>query len=137
MFLNPTERERRQMRPASVRRGFWLMPLLACVGLCLRQPFCAADDGGLLGDLAKPTDGRSMRASSTFREGADGKYDSKAFPKGDTEEKSNYDNFRVDPGKTHVLMDVKSVRLRERRPRVTDYGFDKNKDWKQKPDLYR
>ncbi|MCW3099955.1 MAG: hypothetical protein JWL77_5573 [Chthonomonadaceae bacterium] len=107
MFLNPTERKRRRMRPVSFRRGLWLMPLLVCFGLCLRQSPCAADDGGLLGDLAKPTDGRSMRASSTFREGADGKYDSKAFPKGDTEEKSNFDNFRVDPGKTHVLMDVK------------------------------
>ena len=32
---------------------------------------------------------------------------------------------------------IESVRLRERRPRVTDYGFDKNKDWKQKPELYR
>ncbi len=84
-----------------------LMPLLACVGLCEAQPKCGADGDGLLGTLAKPIGGRSMRASSTFREGADGKYDPKAFPKGDTEEKSNFDNFRVDPGKTHVLMDVK------------------------------
>lgn len=66
-----------------------------------------AQDDGLLGDLAKPQQGRSMRATSSFREGADGKYDPKAFPKGDLEEKSNYDNFRVEPGKTHVLMDVK------------------------------
>jgi len=47
-----------------------------------------------------------MRASSTFREGADGQYDPKAFPKGDYEEKSNWDNFRVGPGQTHVVMDV-------------------------------
>lgn len=60
-----------------------------------------------MSDLAKPQDGRSMRATSTFREGKDGKYDSKAFPKGDLEEKSNWDNFRVLPGQTHVLMDVK------------------------------
>jgi len=60
-----------------------------------------------MGDLAKPQDGRSMRATSTQREGKDGKYDSKAFPKGDLEEKSNYDNFRVAPGETHVLMDEK------------------------------
>lgn len=47
-----------------------------------------------------------MRASSTFREGKDGKYDSRAFPKGDLLERSNSDNFRVAPGATHVLMDV-------------------------------
>ncbi|HWA83944.1 MAG TPA: glycoside hydrolase family 172 protein, partial [Fimbriimonadaceae bacterium] len=62
---------------------------------------------GPMSDLAKPQDGRSMRATSTFREGRDGKYDSRAWPKGDLEEKSNWDNFRVLPGQTHVLMDVK------------------------------
>ena len=36
-------------------------------------------------------------ASSTFREGKDGNYDPKAPPKGDLEEKSNRDNFRVPP----------------------------------------
>ena len=48
-----------------------------------------------------------MRASSAFREGKDGRYDPRAFPKGDLEEKSNFDNFRVAPGATHTLMDVK------------------------------
>lgn len=48
-----------------------------------------------------------MRASSTFREGKDGKYDKNAKPKGDKDERSNSDNFRVAPGQTHVLMDVK------------------------------
>jgi hypothetical protein len=47
-----------------------------------------------------------MRATSTFREGADGNYDRNARPKSDLEEKSNRDNFRVPPGETHVLMDV-------------------------------
>lgn len=60
-----------------------------------------------LENLAKPKDGRSMRATSTFREGADGKYDKSVPPKGDYEEKSNWDNFRVAPGDTHVLMDVR------------------------------
>lgn len=60
-----------------------------------------------LGSLAKPIDGQSRRVSSTFRQGKDGKYDSKAFPKGDLEERSNSDNFRVQPGATHVLMDEK------------------------------
>ena len=48
-----------------------------------------------------------MRATSTFRRGADGKYDPKADPTGDLTEQSNYDNFRVAPGATHVLMDEK------------------------------
>jgi len=60
---------------------------------------------GPLSGLAGPIDGQSRRVSSTFREGKDGKYDSKAFPKHDLSERSNSDNFRVAPGATHVLMD--------------------------------
>jgi len=48
-----------------------------------------------------------MRASSTFRKGANGQYDPAAPPEGDLDEHSNYDNFRVAPGATHVLMEVK------------------------------
>ncbi len=49
-----------------------------------------------------------MRASSTFRRGADGKYDPNAKPFSDpNSERSNSDNFRVAPGATHTLMDVK------------------------------
>lgn len=77
---------------------------LCLVCLCLRSSPLFADD--TLSDLARPKDGRSMRASSTFREGSNGQYDPKALPKGDNEEKSNFDNFRVGPGETHVLMDV-------------------------------
>ena len=61
---------------------------------------------GPMGSLATPQQGRSMRATSTFREGADGLYDPSAPPKSDLEEKSNRDNFRVPPGATHVIMDV-------------------------------
>ena len=57
--------------------------------------------------LAKPQEGRSMRATSTFREGKDGRYDPNAPFLSDLREKSNADNFRVPPGQTHVLMDVK------------------------------
>jgi hypothetical protein len=32
---------------------------------------------------------------------------------------------------------IESVRLRARRPRVTEYGHDKNKSWRQQPILYR
>ncbi|HLK58865.1 MAG TPA: glycoside hydrolase family 172 protein, partial [Chthonomonadaceae bacterium] len=81
-----------------------LMLALLSASLCSFPRNASADD--TLSDLAKPKDGRSMRASSTFREGADGQYDPKAFPKGDYEEKSNWDNFRVGPGQTHVVMDV-------------------------------
>lgn len=71
----------------------------------LALPAAAADD--LLGALARPHEGRSRRVTSTFRQGKDGKYDPKADPKGDLEEGSNHDNFRVAPGATHVLMDEK------------------------------
>jgi hypothetical protein len=59
-----------------------------------------------LGQLAVSHEGRSMRATSTFREGRDGKYDRTAPPKSDFDELSNRDNFRVPAGETHVLMDV-------------------------------
>jgi hypothetical protein len=31
---------------------------------------------------------------------------------------------------------IESVRLRERRPRVMQYGWDKDKDWRKEPRLY-
>src|SRR5690348_5321480 len=67
----------------------------------------AQDSSTLLGNLARPQEGRSMRASSSFRMGKDGKYDPKADYTGDLDEHSNRDNFRVAPGATHVLMDEK------------------------------
>lgn len=67
----------------------------------------APQASGSLGALAQPQDGRSMRESSTFREGKDGRFDRNAPPKGDLLEQSNFDNFRVPPGATHVLMDAK------------------------------
>lgn len=68
--------------------------------------FCAPAWSAGLEDLARPQQGRSRRVTSTFREGADGKYHADAAPKGDLEERSNYDNFRVPPGATHAVMDV-------------------------------
>ncbi len=68
---------------------------------------CRPAQAGSLEDLARPQTGRSMRSTSTFRQGADGKYDPKAPPKGDLEERSNSDNFRVPPGETHVLLNAK------------------------------
>ena len=42
---------------------------------------------------------------------------------------------KADASKGHWL-GFDSVRLRERRPRVTEYGRDKEKDWKKEPTLY-
>jgi hypothetical protein len=80
----------------------------------------AADpaDGGLLAGLAGPQTGRSMRATSTMRvgelrRGPDGdrnagerRYDATADPRGDSDVRSNWDNFNVPPGGSHVLMDA-------------------------------
>ena len=70
-----------------------------------------ADD--LLEGLTKPHEGRSMRATSTMRQGevrrggGERKINPKADPKGDLDEASNFDNFTVPPGETHVLLDAK------------------------------
>jgi hypothetical protein len=40
------------------------------------------------------------------------------------------------PASTSFWLGLESVRLRERRPRVKEWGFDKDKDWKAKPLLY-
>ncbi len=65
-----------------------------------------------LGELAKPQDGRSMRATSTMRVGesrrsGEMKLNPKAEPRGDADEASNWDNFRIPPGQTHALLDEK------------------------------
>lgn len=73
--------------------------------------------GGFLGDLTRPLKGRSMRATSSMRvgelrRGPEGdrnagprKYDPKAEPRGDADVQSNWDNYNVPPGATHVLFD--------------------------------
>src|SRR5690349_22017009 len=66
----------------------------------------------VLEDLARPQEGRSMRATSTMRVGevrrsGQEKLNPKAEPRGDLDEQSNWDNFRVGPGQTHVLLDEK------------------------------
>jgi len=40
------------------------------------------------------------------------------------------------PASQGNLLGIESVRLRERRPRVMDYGFDRNVDWKTKLEVY-
>lgn len=78
--------------------------LSIAIALCFAV---ASGQTGSLADLTKPQQGTSKRETSTRREGPDKKYDPKAPPKGDKEEGSNWDNFRVGPGQTHTLMDVK------------------------------
>jgi hypothetical protein len=78
-------------------------PLAACV---IILPAAA----GPLEDLAKPMEGRSMRATSTMRQGEVRRMGQEVLrpnapPRGDTNEMSNWDNFYVAPGKTHVLLD--------------------------------
>jgi len=75
-------------------------------------------NGGVLDSLATPQKGRSMRATSAMRvgelrRGPDGdrntgerRYDPTAAPRGDSDVKSNWDNFNVPPGDTHVLLDA-------------------------------
>jgi hypothetical protein len=41
------------------------------------------------------------------------------------------------PRSTGYYMGIESVRLRERRPRVREYGHDADKDWRKKPILHR
>jgi hypothetical protein len=41
-----------------------------------------------------------------------------------------------DQRSTNNLLGIESVRLRERRPRVTGFAYDKDKDWKKDPLLY-
>lgn len=83
----------------------WMRWAALAAATALAWTVQGADDP--LNGLARLKDGRSRRATSTFRLGADGRYDPNAPPLGDATERSNYDNFRVAPGATHVCMDVK------------------------------
>jgi hypothetical protein len=78
--------------------------------VCVVWSWCAV--AGVLDDLAKPQEGRSMRSTSTMRVGevrraGQQKLNPKAEPRGDLNEESNWDNFQVAPGQTHVLLDEK------------------------------
>jgi hypothetical protein len=62
----------------------------------------------VLEGLAKPIQGRSMRATSAFRKGADGKYDPKADLLSDPSDRlSNSDARMVAPCQTHLVLDAK------------------------------
>jgi len=92
--------------------------LLSCAAIIIFALPSVLFAQGSLEDLTKPIDGRSMRATSSFRGTLGGKtvtknekkrlvYDPNAdFLSVPGEESSNSDNFTVDPGKTHVLLDA-------------------------------
>ncbi len=67
---------------------------LLCSGVCWAN---------FLADLAKPHDGRSMRATSTAKIGRDGKPDPNGLP----DPNSNRDNSNVAPGQRKILLDAK------------------------------
>ena len=91
-----------------------------CVFLagCRDDDESATTGAGVLDGLARPQQGRSMRATSTMRvgelrrgpegdrDGGERRYDPTAEPRGDADVKSNWDNFNVPAGATHVLMDA-------------------------------
>jgi hypothetical protein len=41
------------------------------------------------------------------------------------------------PASQGYFLGLESVRLRERRPRVAEYGHDRDRDWRTNPILYR
>ena len=99
----------------------FLLPILLlgllCFGGCRDEGDDEAAGGGVLDSLTRLQEGRSMRATSAMRvgelrRGPDGdrnagerRYDPKADPRGDSDVQSNWDNFNVPPGGTHVLLD--------------------------------
>ncbi len=82
--------------------SFWLLAAALTAG-----PVAA----GSLSELARPQPGRSRRATSTMRvgevrRGGAMELNRDAEPRGDLDEQSNFDNYNVAPGETHVLLDV-------------------------------
>ena len=75
-------------------------PLACLAALVLCGVFAGKVRADIMAGLAKPHEGRSMRATSSHRIGPDGKYD----PQGTLDPNSNWDNKNVEPGETKVLM---------------------------------
>ncbi|RPJ30494.1 MAG: hypothetical protein EHM35_12640, partial [Planctomycetaceae bacterium] len=85
------------MSHISSRFASFVIGLMFCLVSC---GVCFAD---FLADLARPHEGRSMRATSTAKIGADGKRD----PNGVPDPNSNSDNSNVAPGRRKILLDAK------------------------------
>jgi len=77
------------------------LSIVVGLSLCLLYGSVAVAD--FLAELARPHEGRSMRATSTHKIGPDGSYD----PNGRPDPNSNRDNSNVAPGQRKILMDVK------------------------------
>lgn len=89
----------------------------ALIPACRGRNSGAYGGGGFLDDLARPMAGRSMRATSAMRVGelrrgpggdrnsGPRRYDPRADFRFDADVQSNWDNYNVPPGGTHVLMD--------------------------------
>ena len=75
--------------------------IVAGLSFCLLCCSIAAAD--FMAALARPHEGRSMRATSTHKIGPDGKSD----PNGMPDPNSNRDNSNVPPGRKKILLDVK------------------------------
>lgn len=79
----------------------WFTSFVIGSAVCLLS--CGICFGDFLADLARPHEGRSMRATSTAKIGADGKRDPNGWP----DPNSNSDNSSVAPGRRKILLDVK------------------------------
>lgn len=77
--------------------GIWAIPIALLAALGAPSRLSVAQ---MLADLARPIEGRSMRATSTHRIGLDGKYD----PQGKFDPNSNADNQNLAAGETRVLL---------------------------------
>src|SRR5512143_833499 len=110
------------MKRPAVPVSFMALATVIAAGLLFaagcRDENAEQTGGGVLDALARPIEGRSMRATSTMRvgelrrgpdgnrDGGERRYDPAAEPRGDADVQSNWDNFNVPPGATHVLMDA-------------------------------
>ena len=100
--MSPSPRSRNSASHRHVTSAVWRTTALSLVLLATAEAGVADD---LLSGLAQAHEGRSMRATSTFRAGQGREVRSEGRTQGGLEEGSNRDNFRVAPGATHVLMD--------------------------------
>ena len=99
-------------RPRTRANPFWGIRLAGRLAVAMLAGGSAFAQGGLDG-LARPQEGRSMRATSSFRGRVDPAgpggfvYDASADYLSDpATERSNHDNFTVEPGATQVLLDT-------------------------------
>jgi hypothetical protein len=101
-----------------------VLPVLGCLAMIFFRPQFFASAESQMDDLAQPIEGRSMRATSSFRAKIGGKtkiykdkktgkevqrlvYDPEAnFLSDPSTEMSNCDNFTIESGKKHVLLEA-------------------------------